>query len=87
MNEYSKFATMIAGEFHRFLMEKEEYGDLMAKNTLVIFQVEGEDDFNRWHKETSLRNRERGQAITYVQLKKWRLHSAIEDMVMSQAIA
>ena len=66
-------------------MEKEELGNLMAENTMVIFQVDGEEGFNRWHKETSLRNRERGQSITHVQLKKWRLHSTIEDIVMTEA--
>jgi hypothetical protein len=87
MNEYNKFAAMIASEFHRYLMENEKCCDLMAENTMVIFQVDGEEGFNRWHKESSLRNRERGQNIAYVQLKKWRLHSMIEDMVMTEATA
>jgi hypothetical protein len=34
-----------------------------------------------------MRNKEKGQSITYVKLKKWRLHSAIEDMVMTEAAA
>jgi hypothetical protein len=87
MSDFNKFTGMIASEFHRFLMEDEERAQLLPENTLLIFEVEGEVDFNRWHKEMSLRNREINQPVTVVHLKKWRLHSLIEDMTLSQATA
>ena len=85
MNDYNKFVAMISSEFHRYLMENEKSSDLLTSNSLVIFQVEGEDDFNRWHKGISLKNHEAGQTIAYVHLKKWRLHSVIEDMTFTEA--
>ncbi len=85
MNDYNKFVAMISSEFHRYLMENEKSSDLLTSNSLVIFQVEGEDDFNRWHKDISLKNHEEGQTIAYVHLKKWRLHSVIEDMTFTEA--
>jgi hypothetical protein len=87
MSDYSKFTTMLASEFHRYLMEDEEKARLMPDNAIIVFQVDGEDDFNHWHKEMTLRNREAGQAVTYVHLKKWRLHSVIEDMTLIGATA
>lgn len=87
MNDYNKFTAMLASEFHRYLMEDEERAQLLPENTLLIFQVEGEEDFNRWHKEMSLRNREANQPVTVVHLKKWRRHSVIEDMTLTQATA
>lgn len=78
---------MLASEFHRYLMEDEEKANMLPENVLLIFQVEGEEDFNRWHKEMTLRNREVGQPVTVVHLKKWRLHSVIEDMTLTQATA
>jgi len=85
MNDYNKFVAMISSEFHRYLMENEKSSDLLTSNSLVIFQVEGEDNFNRWHKDISLKNHEAGQTIAYVHLKKWRLHSVIEDMTFTEA--
>ena len=85
MNDYNKFAAMISSEFQRYLMENEQSSDLLTSNSLVVFQVEGEEDFNLWHKNLSLKNREAGQTITYVHLKKWRLHSVIEDMTFVEA--
>ena len=87
MSDYTKFTAMLASELHRYLMENEEKSDLLPDGALIIFQVEGEDDFNLWHKEMTLRNREAHQSVTYVHLKKWRFHSVIEDMTLISATA
>lgn len=87
MKEYSKFLTMISSEFHRYLMENEDFADQLPANALVIFQIEGEDDFNLWHREISLRNKDKDQQVRYVILKKWRQHSAIEDVSLVAATA
>ena len=85
MSDYNKFTAMLSSEFHRYLMEDEERAPMLPENVLLIFQVEGEEDFNRWHKEISLRNREADQPVAVVHLKKWRLHSMIEDMTLTRA--
>jgi hypothetical protein len=85
MSDYSKFAAMLASEFHRYLMEDEEKSRLLPGTAVIIFQVDGEEDFNRWHKEMTLRNTETSQSVAYVHLKKWRLHSVIEDMTLTGA--
>jgi hypothetical protein len=73
---------MISTEFHRYAMENEEFANSIPANSLVIFQVEGENDFNKWHKEKSLRNLEKGQPISFVHLKKWRKNSSIEEIAL-----
>ena len=80
MKSYEDFVTMLSSEFHRYLMENEEDAKDLPENALVVFQVEGESDFNRWNKEISLRNREKGQQISYVHVRKWRKHSALEEV-------
>jgi hypothetical protein len=85
MKEYDKFLVMVASEFHRYLMENDEFAKGIPANSLVIFEVEGEGSFNDWHKRTSVGNREKGQPISYIKLKKWRTHSTIADVVMKAA--
>jgi hypothetical protein len=80
MDKYTEFLAMISTEFHRYLMENEEYAEDIPANALVIFQIEGEDAFNGWHKNTSLKNREPDQPIIYVYVKRWRKHSSIEEL-------
>ena len=86
MSNYTNFLTMVSTEFHRYLMENEEFAAKIPANALVIFQVEGEDDFNRWHKETSLRNKESDQPVIFVYVKKWRKHSSIEELKLGEAV-
>lgn len=86
MSNYTNFLTMVSTEFHRYLMENEEFAAKIPANAMVIFQVEGEDDFNRWHKETSLRNKESDQLVIFVYVKKWRKHSSIEELKLAEAV-
>jgi hypothetical protein len=87
MSDYINFLTMISTEFHRYLMDNEDFASSIPANALVVFQVEGENDFNKWHKEKSLRNLEKGQPISYVHLAKWRKHSSIEEVALVEATA
>lgn len=80
MSDHTNFLGMVSTEFHRYLMENDEFATDIPTNALVIFQVEGENDFNNWHKEMSLRNREADQPIIYIYLRKWRQHSSIEGI-------
>ena len=82
MSDYINFLTMISTEFHRYLMDNEEFASSIPANALVVFQVEGENDFNKWHKEKSLSNLEKDQPISYVHLAKWRKHSSIEEVAL-----
>ncbi|OGP98542.1 MAG: hypothetical protein A2026_19640 [Deltaproteobacteria bacterium RBG_19FT_COMBO_46_12] len=85
MNDYTNFVAMVSTEFHRYLMENEKFAEKIPTNALVIFQIEGEDDFNNWHKETSLKNRESDQPVVLVNVKKWRKHSSIEELNLAEA--
>ncbi len=80
MNSYTNYLAMLSTEFHRYVMENEKFADNIPANALVIFKVEGEDQFNNWHEETSLKNCEANQPIIYVYVKRWRKHSSIEEL-------
>jgi hypothetical protein len=84
MNNYTNFLAMISTEFHRYLMDNEEFTNNIPPNAMIIFQVHGEDDFNKWHQDTSLRNREASQPIVYVYINKWRVHSLIEEATLAE---
>ena len=82
MSDYNKFTAMLASEFHRYMVENEKNVPALPENALLIFEVEGEEDFNRWHRGMSLRNKEAAQPVAYVRLTKWRMHSSIEAMTL-----
>jgi hypothetical protein len=84
MGNYHPFLTMLSTKFQRYVMENEKLGEKMPLNAMVVFQVDGEDDFNNWHKDTSLRNREKDQTVILIKVKKWREHSSIEELHLAE---
>lgn len=85
MGAYNRFLSMLSTEFHKYLMQNEAMADSIPANALVIFEVEGDDDFNRWNKTMSLRNQEKDQPIIMIHVKRWREHSAIEELHLARA--
>jgi hypothetical protein len=87
MNRFQSFLAMISSEFQRFVMENEGIAEKIPGNALIVFEVAGEEDFNRWHREISLKNRQANQPIRVVQLKGWRAHSSIGEITITEAAA
>lgn len=83
MKNFGNFVAFLSGEFHRYLMEHEQQARGIPKNALIVFDVAGEPAFSRWHRETSLKNREAGQPVIQVHVGKLRTHSAIEDVELA----
>jgi len=80
MKNFGGFVAFLSSEFHRYLMENEAQEQHIPPNALIIFDVAGEAAFNRWHRQTSLKNREAGQPIVQVHVGSLRRHAAIEDV-------
>ena len=87
MNSFGGFVAFLSSEFHRYLMEHDEQAARVPANALVIFDVAGEKAFSRWHRETSLKNREPGQPVVEVHVGKLRRHSAMENVELAAVSA
>ena len=84
---YSRFVAMLGSEFHRYLMQHPEKVKQIPGNALVIFQVEGEENFNRWSQETALKNREKGQPAVYISVRSWREQPSLDVVRIKRAVA
>ena len=49
MSNFTNFLAMISTEFHRYLMDNNKIANEIPFDALVIFQVDGEENFNNWH--------------------------------------
>ncbi|MBE9580597.1 MAG: hypothetical protein IMF18_03155 [Proteobacteria bacterium] len=87
MEHHTEFLSMLSTEFHMFLMENEDLAKSIPPNALIIFEVEGEDDFNSWHERVSLKNREPNQPAVYVSVNRWRHHSLLKECHIRTAAA
>ncbi len=80
MKEYSKLAALISSEFSRYIMEHEDISEKIPLNALIVFQINGEEGFNKWSKEIAERNKEVNQSVIYVNVKKWRQKPSVEEL-------
>ena len=85
MTDHQRFAAMLEREFSGYLQTHEDTAHQFSTNALVIFQVDGEPEFNRWHREISLRQREPDQPVVEVHVRHLRSASLLEDVNLVSA--
>ena len=63
-------------------------GEQTPHNALVVFQVEGNEEFNRWSRELAKKNKEKDQNVIFVRVKGLRptLSRLIEPKVEKATI-
>lgn len=58
--------SMLVREFDRYILEHPEFSDGLPENGLVIMQIDGDDEFNRWAKQAGKECAESENPIVYV---------------------
>ena len=58
--------TMLVKEFDRYVLEHPEFADKIPNNALVVMQIEGDEEFNTWARETARSVAEKDNPIIYV---------------------
>ena len=73
--------TDLIKEFNRYVREKPDFAENIPNNAIVIMQLEGDDDFNKWSLELAKNHAEKDQPIVYVKIKRMRpIRSRIEEL-------
>lgn len=72
---------MVVREFDSYILEHPEFTKKIPNNALVIIQVEGDKEFNKWAKETALKVAEKDHRIVYVTITELKpVRSRIERL-------
>ena len=58
--------SMLVKEFDRYILEHPEFTDEIPNNALIVMQIEGDDEFNNWARETARSVAEKDNPIVYV---------------------
>lgn len=80
--EFAERNVDLALEFNRYVIEHPEITEEIGGNARVIFQIEGDEEFNEWGRELGKSYASRGdKPIVYVTVKKMRpIQSRIEEL-------
>jgi hypothetical protein len=73
--------SMLVREFDKYILEHPEFADKIPNNGLVVMQVEGDEEFNNWAKETALSVAEKDTPIVYITITELKpVRSRIEKL-------
>lgn len=73
--------SMIVREFDRYILEHPEFADNIPDNALVVMQIQGDEEFNRWARQTAQDTAEKDTPIVYVTITELKpIRSRIEKL-------
>lgn len=86
MNAFEQKNTELIKEFNRYVREHPEIADQIPNDAMVIMQLEGDEEFNKWARQLAERRRSEGQVVVFVRIQKLKpLRSRIEKLALEQA--
>ena len=58
--------NLLVKEFDRYILEHHEFADQLPDNALVVMQLDGDEEFNNWAKETAKSAQDKDNPVVYV---------------------
>lgn len=88
MNVMERKNTDLIKEFNKYIREHPEFADGIPHNAIIIIQLEGDDEFNKWSVEMGKSHAKKDEPVIFVRIKKIRpIHSRIEELELQQQAA
>ena len=73
--------SMLVKEFDKYIVEHPDFADQIPNNALVVMQIDGDEEFNRWARETAQRVAEKDTPVVHVTITELKpVRSRIEKV-------
>jgi hypothetical protein len=81
MNVMERKNTELIKEFNTYVREHPEFAEQIPNNAVVIMQLEGDEEFNNWARETALSVADKDTPIVYITITELKpVRSRIEKL-------
>lgn len=81
MNIMERQNTELIKEFNAYIREHPEFANNIPNSAIVIMQLEGDEEFNKWSLNLAKSHTEKEHPVIFVKIKKIRpISSRIEDL-------
>lgn len=78
--------SMLVKEFDKYILEHPEFAEKIPDNALVVMQITGDEEFNRWAREAAKGVSEPGMSIVYITITELKpVRSRIEKLTIELA--
>ena len=89
MNSPNRFVdknTMLVREFDRYVLEHPKFAENIPDNSLIVMQIEGDEEFNEWARRPGQSVAETENQIMYVTVTELKpVRSRIEKLKLEMA--
>jgi len=83
--KFTEKNSVYVKEFDRYILEHPEFAEKIPQNALVVMQIEGDEEFNNWARESAKSTAEMNQPIVYVKITELKpVRSRIEKLELKQ---
>lgn len=87
MNIMENKNTDLIREFNRYVREHPDFSDSIPNNAIVIMQLKGDEEFNKWSLGLAKRHSEEKQPVICVRIKKIKpIRSRIEELEIERQV-
>jgi len=77
---------MLVREFDRYVLEHPKFAENIPDNSLIVMQIEGDEEFNEWARRTGQSVAETENQIMYVTVTELKpVRSRIEKLKLEMA--
>ena len=89
MNDKERYVeknNVLIREFDKYILEHPEFSDRIPDNALVVIQMEGDEGFNGWARETARHVAEKETPMVYITISELKpVRSRIEKLKLEFA--
>ncbi|MFQ5795935.1 MAG: DUF5647 family protein [Candidatus Bipolaricaulia bacterium] len=87
MNTFERKNTELIKEFNRYVREHPKVAEQIPNDSVVILQLEGDEEFNAWAHRLAENRRSEGHPVVLVKIKKLKpLRSRIEKLELEKGL-
>ena len=79
--------SMLVKEFDKYILEHPEFANQIPDNALIVMQIDGDEAFNQWARETAPLVAEKDTSVVYVTITELKpVRSRIERLKLESVV-
>ena len=62
--------ALLIQEFNQYLFDHPEFLEQIPQGAVIVLQLKGDEEYNRWSRRVARKTREKGQPLAFVEIQK-----------------
>ena len=62
--------ALLIEEFNQYLFDHPEFLEQIPQGAVIVLQLKGDEEYNRWSRRTAQKTREKGQPLAVIEIQK-----------------